>query len=518
MTANGEESGPNREVELKLALAPADVERLLSHPALRAAAAAPPRAQRLSSTYWDTPERALIAEGMVLRIRRAGGRRLQTVKSWDGAAGRLVRREWECPAADDSPDPRLIGDAEIRRLVEMRAAQGLQPMFRSDIRRRAWLVGLGANRIECALDQGAIVAGAARLPVCEVELELKRGSAAALFALARRLNRTVPLRLSPETKAERGYRLLTDAPPAPHKARPVRLKASMSVREATVEILRNCLVQVVGNLDAAADGRDPEGVHQLRVGLRRLRAALSLFEDVVAVPGRWLDDLRRIQRAVAPARDWDVLIAGTLAASAPHLGDQEGLARLREAAEAERAKAYAQCRAVLADRRTTETLLRLEAWVESGLPVGGRGRPAAPEGDEAVLDGDIHRYAARALRQRRERVRKLAAKLNTLDNRRLHRLRIRVKKLRYALEFFRDLRRGRVARRALDRLREFADGLGLVNDGVVVLATVSRLETLAGPGSERAAAQVEGWCAAQIAQTRAGLGRQWQAFAAADGR
>src|SRR5262249_14932028 len=130
------------------------------------------------------------------------------------------------------------------------------------------------------LDEGSIDAGGRSAPVSEIELEVEQGRPSAAFEFARALERVAPLILAAKSKAERGYDLLTDKRSGAAKAAAVALATNMTVEQAFRAIGRECLRQVVANRPAVERG-DPEGVHQMRVGLRRLRAAISIFTDVV---------------------------------------------------------------------------------------------------------------------------------------------------------------------------------------------------------------------------------------------
>ena len=133
------------------------------------------------------------------------------------------------------------------------------------------------------VDRGTIDAGRRSAPLCEIELELERGNAQALFDLAREIIRSVPARLAVKSKSERGYALIVGREDAPVKAAAIDLPASARTRDAFKVIGHACLRQVVAG-EAALTKGDPQGVHQMRVGLRRLRAAMSLFSDILRDP------------------------------------------------------------------------------------------------------------------------------------------------------------------------------------------------------------------------------------------
>ena len=507
----------NEEVELKLAVAPEDVERLKRHPILRGLGQKRPTAKRLVSVYYDTPVFTLMREAVALRVRKVGSARIQTIKR-EAAAGRqrIARHEWEGRIKGDQPDLSQLDDPELRRLIGPHAGKGeLKPVFVTDVLRRVWPLRVGASEIHCAIDVGEINADGRREPVCEVELELKSGAPAKLFELARELNASVPLRLEPASKAARGYSLATGTPAKPRKGEPVHLQAEMTVAEAFVATARTCIAHIVANVDCAYEGKDPEGVHQLRVGIRRLRAAFAVFREVVPEAERTAiaGELRWLQQELGPAREWDVFINGTLQAVAKRLGN-DGVAALLRAAEAQRAEAYERARTALVDRRTTDLLLRLEGWLDGQLE--RHAPPAAAADGEAsngLGDRPIMAFAAALFEARHGRVHKLGSKLRKLDQEQLHELRIRVKKLRYATEFFRDLHADKFAKRYVAALKDLQEALGAVNDTLVAGKLIIRLEESAGLEVARAAGQIEGWCAARFRDERRELATLWQAFA-----
>ena len=507
----------SEEIELKLAVAPEHVARFKQHPILRGLRQKRQSAKRLVSVYFDTPAFTLMRKAVALRVRKIGSARIQTIKR-EAAAGeqRIARREWERRIDGDQPDLSRLDDPELRRLIVPHAGRGkLKPVFVTDVTRQVWPLRVGASEIQCALDVGEIMADGRREPVCEVELELKSGEPAKLFELARQLNATVPLRLEPASKAARGYSLATRTPPKPRKAEAVRLRAGMSVGEAFVAIARGCIAHIVANVDCAYEGKDPEGVHQLRVGIRRLRAAFAAFRDVVPQAERAAlgGELRWLQQELGPAREWDVLSDDTLAAVAKRFAS-DGVAALLRAADAQRDDAYDRARAALNDRRTTDLLLRLEAWLD-GWPERRVPSQNGSEGEfGAELSGrPIAAFASELFEARHARVHKLGSKVQKLDQEKLHILRIRVKKLRYATEFFRDLYTDKTARRYVAALKELQETLGTVNDMMMAGTLISRLEAAAGPEVARAAGQIEGWCAARLKSERRQLVSLWQAFA-----
>jgi triphosphatase len=512
-----------QEFELKLAMSPEHVERLKRHPILRDHKQRGGSTTRQVSVYYDTPGFELLRKAVALRVRKIGAERIQTIKrAATNGKSRFARREWERRIEGDSPDLSHLEDRELKRLIAPHNARGdLKPVFVTEVTRQTWPLRLGASRIECALDIGEIKSDGRSEPVCEVELELKSGAPAGLFELARRLNKTVPLRLDPTSKAERGYHLAANAPPGPKKGEPVHLDPDMSVRDAFAQIARTCITHILANVGCAHDGKDPEGVHQLRVGIRRLRAAFSVFGQAIAEGDRAAlgGELRWLQRELGPAREWDVFLSSSLAAVFKRFGTNRGLERLRETAEAARRRAYQRSRAALHNRRYTDLLLRLEAWLDGGLDENGAapsvasGRAAEESAHLEVLDQPILEFSAGILRNRHVKVAKLGDKLRKLDERQLHELRIRVKKLRYATEFFRDLYTDKTAKRYVTELKSIQDALGHANDALVAHDLMGELDELSGSDAEAALNQLQSWASAAIKRDRKRLERLWHDFA-----
>jgi len=195
----------SQEIELKLALPPEGPERLRRHPRL---AALPAEDRTLANTYYDTPDGALEAARVALRIRDTGKGRVQTLKTTgNGQGGLSVRGEWEWPIDENRLD--LDG---LKTLAPMQALgdetlAALAPRFATDFARRTWIVDGEQGRIEVALDDGEVRADGRRATIRELELELKDGDPAALWALAEEFAASVPLRPATASKAARGASL-----------------------------------------------------------------------------------------------------------------------------------------------------------------------------------------------------------------------------------------------------------------------------------------------------------------------
>lgn len=193
------------EVELKLALAPGGPAQLAAHPLLATATAT---RLTLTNTYFDTPNGALGAARVALRLRQINGQTLQTVKTaGQGGGGLSSRDEWEWEVNGNQLDRAgLKALPPFQSLCDATLAD-LEPQLSTDFTRTKWDIHHLGSQIELALDEGEIDCHGYRAPIREMELELKRGSPNALWALATTLAADVALRPSDSSKAARGAAL-----------------------------------------------------------------------------------------------------------------------------------------------------------------------------------------------------------------------------------------------------------------------------------------------------------------------
>ena len=279
-----------REFELKLEFDPADLAAIEAH---RLLAGLRLNRQILLSVYYDTDTLALHQAHLCLRVRNTGEGYLQTIKSMDGVAELFDRPEWERHVKGPHPELGLAAGTPLEALLKDGLGDRLRPLFQTRIERGVYHIASSGSEIEVAVDQGEIETARRGSPVHEVELELKSGDPAELFRLARSLAASVPLRLAVKTKAERGYELAVNAAPAAEKAIPVDLDASLTCQQAFRAIAQNCLRQVIVNEPGMCAG-DAQSLHQMRIGLRRLRAAIAANDEIEtdSEQGRIKDELK----------------------------------------------------------------------------------------------------------------------------------------------------------------------------------------------------------------------------------
>ena len=444
------------EIELKLAL-PEEAQRLLlRHPLLRQAVEK--HTGRLTNLYYDTPDLSLRRHRMALRLRARGRQWLQTVKcAGDRAGGLSSRPEWETPYAGHF-DFSAIDDPAVRDwLMRPKIARHIAPVFETNFQRIGWVfVPTPGTRIELVLDRGWIVAAGRRTAISEVELELLDGDPQALFSLALALAARVPLVPAPLSKADRGYRLFQGIADAPVKAGPVPLTADTPPLAACRIIGLACLEHLQLN-HAGVFADDPvEYIHQMRIAVRRLRAALRLFSPVL--PAGFADGLlaplHELMDVLGQARDHDVLLEEIAAPVLRALPDEPRLAALVGIVTERRFARRQAALQFLRSPRHGEIVLQLLAALH-GLAEKSGADGAVP----ALRD-----FAAQRLRRLRHRVRQQAAAARVERPESLHALRIGIKRLRYALEFFAPLIAAKPLQRLLEKLAALQGTLGSIND------------------------------------------------------
>jgi inorganic triphosphatase YgiF len=494
-------TGQPREIELKLTVPAGSVDALLAHPRLQAADQ--PDRRHEVTVYFDTPDRVLAQRGMSLRIRHKNDRRIQTLK-FDRKAGVAAdRAEWEWPVDQDNPDLHLLRQTPAAGKLPRRP--DLKPVVTSEIDRTVRLLKLqDGTVIEAAFDEGVITAGDARQSVRELELELRAGDPTALYRLALQLHNDVPLTVESESKAARGYRLQSGAKPAAHKTEAIKLQPTTSAAEAFREILGAELGHLLANQPAARAG-DAEGVHQMRVAIRRLRAALTLFQPHLEphTAGLFQDELRRLGRVFGEARDWDVFCLQTLpeALDGAHTAGWRDL--LSEPATEARERAHRRFMEELEAPSFTALVLGLAAWAEQRNLLG-----------DAELDRPIEDLCPRLLDRLARKVERRGHHIGDQSDAERHALRKSLKKLRYGIDYLQAVFPSKLVESYLHDCRDLQQSLGDMNDAVTATALADSLVDEARPDLAPAAGALAEQLGRRREQALHDLERQWKEFRA----
>lgn len=512
------------EIELKLRLPDLlDGKKVSFTPAKIAAAfgigeAVPKRSQHLISTYFDTDDEWLRQHGMALRIRQAGRQRIQTLKAPAGeVAGAQSFLEVESATASDLPDLKLVDEPHLlERLAAAQIESRLRPVFTTEFRRVTWLLEFEGCQIELAFDRGRIIAGAEETPVHELELELKSGKPAALFSLAESILDKIPVSLGLETKAARGYRLQSGLQAGAVKATPVSLPEGCDVGEAFTSVMAQYMALLRANEQAVIGSEDPEGIHQFRVTLRRLRSLVRAYRELMdELAYRHLaDELRWLQSQFGPARDLDVFIGETMAPIHQRFTDLPALPALLQVAEQRRQAARHQAHLTLQSARYVRLQLMIYRWLATGT-----WRRASAT---ASLGGPAVDFAGRLLKKQHKRMRRLGQD-GTVPEEQLHELRVAGKKMRYLGDAFRSLYKAKPVRKYHLHLTALQDCLGALNDAFVADRLIGELVRELPAGSDLTGEElaylrgiIAGWQGSRIEDGLSRFGHQWRDFKKAD--
>ena len=476
------------EIELKLHIDERDIRRLLRLPQLSSVTLKKFPSQRLVNTYYDTADFRLRDLGIAVRLRQAGGKWLQTIKT-EGrvVAGLHQRPEWESATIANTLDFSRLQDEKLLALLQ-RTLDGapLHPAFTTDFTRLNRQLQLGdGTQCQFSLDRGKISAGDKEALINEIELEIINGSPVALFDFARALLSHVPLRLAHDSKAQRGFALALGAASKPIKAKQAEINKQMSVQQGYIAIATACVQHLTANEPGFALGKEAEYLHQLRVAMRRLRTAIRLFSDhldsakMIAI----VDELRWLSGQLGTTRDLDVFIEETLPPVTVAWPAHAGLAQIRHRVCARRDAAGAASRVAVQSPRYQRLLLDIGAW----LVAMSNQTSDSLDASRTIKLAD---FARDALRRHRKQLIRRAEHLLELSPEERHRVRISGKRLRYAAEFFSPLFAAKRSKPYIQELANFQAILGVLNDAAT---TKTILSQAADENNSEALAIMQAW-------------------------
>ena len=431
------------EVELKFELDGRAARKARHHPLL---AKAGHRTQSQTSVYFDTADGEVHNAGYSLRVRQVGDCFTQTVKTNGGSAGLFDRGEWESPVDQMAPDPKALDRTPLGKLKKL--DRRVEPVVCSEVKRMTWLIDRDGSVVEVVLDSGTVTAGGEEASFHELELELKCGETAALFDFAQELGHAVPLEVGVLSKEQRGLMLAQGAFGHEHKAATPDIRKAMDSGQAFALIVHECIRQFRLNGPLIISDRDPQALHQARVAMRRLRSAFSLFRPAIRQGSLepLVLKLREFMDPFGKARNLDVFL--------DRLGDELGWRDRRKLSSA-RSEYYGQVIELLKARPSRDMFLDLVEWTASGD--WRKGAASAP----------IGKFAAGRLDEIWSKVKRHGARLGDLEEKQLHRLRIDIKKLRYAVDFLAPIYADKRVRKFTSSLEEMQDSLGLIHDEMV---------------------------------------------------
>ncbi len=490
---------------LDLEIAPQDIARLLRAPALLSCRHGRTRASAANMVWHDTAGGDLAARGLALAQTRDGWR-IEPLGPNTGLTGGAPDWPPATPAPTLAQGPTA---AAAGHSLNQNIPDGLIPVAAFTGRLREVPLTLAGAPARLAVLEGNLRGVAQDRATCRV---IVTGQATAAATLAAALSDVVRLTVPRAGLAAQAMAVASGHVPAPRRSGAPAIPPGTTVAEALACVVTHLADVILYWASLVPGAATPEPVHQMRVAVRRLRSALSVFrrasvDQAGACP--WLDDLALQLKSLAgqlgQARDWDVFIEGTGREVAGAFPTDRRIAQLNAGAARKRAAAYAGLASLFASstwaklEMTLALLPTLCPWQQGAQP-GGAGRLALP----------IRDYAADSLKRRLKSVLTYGADLSSHDPNALHELRKQAKRLRYATEFFTPLFPDKPVRKYLPRLQDLQEELGTLNDRTVAAALMDQL----GGGADRAfaAGVVMGLCAARSARAAARIQRAWDRF------
>lgn len=448
----------NHQIGLTLQADPVAIGRIFESGIVRKSVSGTMYEGRSLTVYHDTPYHTLRKAGLSLWVRREGKRHHQAVEQLvAGPPGLRSFRRWREPLANARPDASAVDDSLVRSALKWSGRdKRLAPIFSVDARQNSVSLVRDGNPITLTASQGRIVLPSGQWEGVS-EIELEAGDATSICDLALQLIEIGQTRVGYPGLADRGYALARPALKNQfRKATNPPLRPEMSVSDAFCTIVNDALRHLRANETAVAIGQ-PEGIHQARVAIRRIRATLMVFEPRLARKRRkkFNREFRRFQRQLSPARDWYVLLDETLPSMRRAMpGKRTAIGRLREIANLELARTSAGVAGLFEGREYTRLLLEFLRWLAVQ--------------HEAIDDTRGHssliEFASERLDATHSELMKYTRPLSRMTAGERHTLRKRGKKARYACEFFASLWPGRQTAAYLASMKRLQDSLGQIND------------------------------------------------------
>lgn len=451
----------NQKIALTLTMAEAQQSALLRH-ALLQASESRYREQRINIHY-DTRRLALRKEGIVLQLREQRASWVQTVERQSASECGLVNRTvWATPYPNHF-DFSEIADARLRDWLERdKIAGNLIPLFETSFSRTSWQLELAAGvKIEVVMDRGWIAANGRRAPLSELSLELVSGTVDDLFTLAAKLAERIQVTPLLVSRSERGYSLFLNTKPRAINARRVAIDAALTPLQAFRALALSCLTDMHLNHTGAISSNDPEYVHQMRVAIRRLRAAIRIFKPVLPddFAERVVPRMRELINTLGRARDLDVLTAEIVAPVVAALPGEPCLADISSVLTERLYRARLEAVQALSQPEYGQQLLTFGGLLHQAPFID-----ATTGKEESAKADSVRPFAQQRLQRLLKKTLTLAAKARVGNPISLHNLRLGIKPLRYGMEFFGSVMPEKSARVMVKRLITLQDELGQLND------------------------------------------------------
>ena len=441
----------------------APVQRWLGQHAEGTIRVEPAGTRSLVDTYLDTSDLRISRAHRSLRLRRVGRETEITLKTHAPAVAGVRSRE-EITERLSVPDVAALGtDGDVGwRVRALIGRRQLTELFEVRTRRQVFMLQHGALPAgEVVLDRTVIGIGPRLEParLRRVEVEVADATNPEIAAFVERLRQECGLQLATHTKFEAGFLARGLEVPLARDLGSTSFDLHSSTGELAFAVLRGHFVEMLAHESGTRLGEDPEELHGMRVATRRLRAVLGIFEPALPVrASRFRADLRWLGQVLGAVRDLDVGIGQLRGGTDEGVGGEDAgaLDALIGVLESRRSDARAMLLEALDSRRYDRLVDGFAAFLAHG-PLRRSAASTAP------ATGTVPAIAIERYRKVRKQGRRLDASSEPGE---FHVLRIRCKRLRYALEAVAELY-GKPARVMNRRLIAVQDALGAHQDAIV---------------------------------------------------
>jgi len=427
--------------------------------------------RRLADTYLDTADWRLYRAGFTLRVRRSGQSAEATLKSMASPSLGIRRRtELTQGFAGRTVDALMETEGPVSGRVRLIAGKhSVGPLFEVKTLRRSFSLRSDGEAVgEIAIDRTTIpvLDGGEPVRLKRVEVEVSDPEAPSVASFVEELRHKGGLQAATVSKFEAGLIALGGHPLPARGLEPAAIQGSLTVGELAFAVLGAQFQELLQKEGGTRLGEDPEELHDMRVATRRLRAAMSLFAEALPVRAALLrDELNWAGQALGAVRDLDVQIETVHEwATESDEPDRGSLQDLEAVLARRREEARAQLLEVLDSRRYERLLAAMTGMLDRGpLRRSPAGRTPVVAAAPDLIQGHYRR-----VRKAGNRIDKGSGPTE------YHRLRIRCKRLRYALEFL-SIVYGGPTERLAKRLVRLQDLLGLHQDAQVAMTRLREL-------------------------------------------
>lgn len=445
------------EIELKLTTDKQYLSRLSKQPVIIHKSAGKPSSHKLANIYFDSPDLKLMDAGVTVHVSHTSDGWIQTIQlSGSACAGLHQRLEWNAAIACNHPDfTKIYEPILVRIFPDNKLRRSIIPIFKTETHRTSWQLAFNnGDKIEVAFDLGRLIVNDKEALISEITLKLKSGNVGRLFDLALELQDAIPLNTENATIAQRGYAQYRYSPPQAIKAKLPNLTRKMNANIAFKEIVWECINQLQLNQQVVLHTSDIEGVHQMRIALRRLCSAFSLFKLILGHKkcAFILSELKWLSDMLGKARDIDVLLTQTIPGISHQLKHHQGLQILQQLALKRQIKVYAFIREALLSQRYNCLLLTICSWLEN------------ERWKQTKKHYKLLTVATKTLNKFHKQLLRHNENLADMSPEYRHATRIASKKLRYAAEFFTSLYPAKDCTKFIKILAQVQECLGQLND------------------------------------------------------